>query len=77
LSNIIKHSKARTISLMIFRENDNSFALIIKNDGKFNTQKESNGLGIKSIISRISNMKGNVKINTQDGFEIYINIPIN
>lgn len=77
LSNIIKHSKSRTISLMIFRENDNAFTLIIKNDGKFNKQKESNGLGIKSIISRISNMKGNIKINTEDGFEIYINIPIN
>jgi len=76
LSNIIKHTKARTVSLMIFRENDNSFALIIKNDGKFNIKKESNGLGLKSITSRIINMNGSVQINTEDGFEVYINIPI-
>lgn len=75
LANIIKHSKARNISLLLYRENDHSVSLFIKNDGNF-TIKKNNGLGIKSVISRISNMGGTVKIDTDDGFGILINLPL-
>lgn len=75
LANIIKHSKARNISLLLYRENDDSVSLLIKNDGNF-TIRKNNGLGIKSVISRISQMGGTVKIDTADGFGILINLPL-
>lgn len=77
LTNIIKHSKAKNISLFLYRENDDSLSLVIKNDGNLHIKNQRNGLGLKSIISKISKMNGTVKISTNDGFEILINIPLN
>lgn len=77
LTNIIKHSKAKNISLFLYRENDDSLSLVIKNDGNLHIKNQRNGLGLKSIISKISKMNGTVKISTDDGFEILINIPLN
>lgn len=75
LTNIIKHAKAKNISLLLYRENDNSLSLIIKNDGRTSIKEIKKGLGLKSITSRIVAMKGTVITNTDDGFELSINLP--
>lgn len=75
ITNIIKHAKPKNILLFLYKENNDSFSLIIKNDGISSSKIKQDGAGISSIISRVTKMGGNVNINTQDQFEIYINIP--
>jgi len=77
ITNIIKHAKPKNILLLLYKENNDSFSLIIKNDGISSSKIKQDGAGITSIISRATKMGGNVNIDTQDKFEIYINIPYN
>jgi len=74
LSNIIKHSNATKVSI-ILREHPALFQLIIKDNGRKSIYKSGNGIGLKNISDRVSAFNGNVNISDDNGFRIFISIP--
>jgi signal transduction histidine kinase len=74
LSNIIKHSNATKVSI-ILREHPALFQLIIKDNGTQSTYKSHNGIGLKNISDRVLVFNGNVNISNDNGFRIFISIP--
>lgn len=74
LSNIIKHSNATEVLISI-REHPALYQLVIKDNG-FNISYDSeNGIGIKNIRDRVTSLGGNININSDNGFRIFISIP--
>lgn len=73
LSNIIKHSNATKVSI-ILREHPALFQLIIKDNGRKSIYKSGNGIGPKNISDRVSAFNGNVNISDNNGFRIFISI---
>lgn len=77
--NIIKHSKAREVLLQLGYQ-EKEIHLTIEDDGiGFDQEaaKNENGLGLRSIESRIRYLRGTLEIDSQKGkgTAIYINIP--
>lgn len=80
-TNIIKHANATeaTISISQFDENLN---IIIEDNGKgfdINTIKLKDGIGISSIKTRITHLKGTFEVDStlEKGSSIIMNIPVN
>jgi signal transduction histidine kinase len=74
LSNIIKHSNATEASISLV-EHPGFYQLIIKDNGIVEGYNSEKGIGIKNIYDRIATFNGNVNINTDKGFKIFISIP--
>jgi signal transduction histidine kinase len=74
LSNIIKHSNATNVSVVI-REHPALYQLIIQDNGSSCSCNSENGIGIKNITDRVASVGGNVNISTDKGFRIFISIP--
>ncbi len=75
LNNIYKHSNA-TNAEIILREHPAMYQLIINDNGTNEVIENSdNGIGIENMVSRINNLNGIMKINTENGFCIFITIP--
>lgn len=75
LSNVAKHSNADRIEI-IATEHPRFYQLLIKDNGtniaKKNTQM---GMGLENMKSRVQNLNGNVTIENENGFKIFITIP--
>lgn len=74
LSNIIKHSNATEVSIII-REHPALYQLVIQDNGSKTNYNSENGIGIKNISDRVSAIGGNVNISTDKGFRIFISVP--
>lgn len=74
LSNIINHSNASKASIVI-REHPAIYQLVIQDNGTNSGYNSEKGIGIKNIKDRVSALNGNVNINTDRGFRIFISIP--
>lgn len=74
LSNIIKHSNATEVSI-ILKEHPGLYQLIIHDNGVVKGYNPENGIGLKNILDRVAAFNGNVNINTESGFKIFISIP--
>jgi PAS domain S-box-containing protein len=75
LSNILKHAKAKTISLKLSRNNERTI-LNIKDDGiGFDTTKKTGGIGLINIRTRASLFNGKVNIISSpgNGCELIVN----
>ncbi len=80
ISNIRKHAKAKSILVQLIGHN-NEISLIIVDDGKGFNYSEAitgNGLGLKSINSRVQFLDGMIDWDTQPhrGTSLTINIPV-
>ncbi|NLP16509.1 MAG: sensor histidine kinase [Clostridiales bacterium] len=87
LANIMKHSNA-TRAHVIIREHPALYQLIISDNGTISEQKKSHirqhlesyeyreEMGLRNIADRVKSFKGNLNISTEDGFRIFITIPI-
>jgi signal transduction histidine kinase len=74
LSNVTKHSNADTIDIIV-REHPVFYQLLIKDNGKLNHKKISDtGIGLESMKTRVKSLNGNITIDNQDGFKIFISI---
>lgn len=80
LNNVINHSKANHCWLE-FKIVAGEACLIIKDDGigfSYIKQKpQSLGLGLKSIMGRVSLLHGSIDISSPSGFRLQITFPIN
>jgi two-component system NarL family sensor kinase len=82
-SNIIKHAEATSV-ILIVEQQKNGYQLQIKDNGKGfeftsseKTQSDYNGVGLRSLQSRVSLFKGTIQIHSilQQGTTISIFIP--
>ncbi|AUP77804.1 ATP-binding protein [Flavivirga eckloniae] len=79
IQNIVKHAKATTITIN-FSLNHGELQLDIIDDGTgFNSNKQSKGIGLLNIKSRVSKLKGKLKISseTKKGTSLIIKLPVN
>lgn len=74
LSNIIKHSNATLVSIVL-REHPAFYQLVIQDNGSSSSYTSENGIGIKNISDRISAIGGNINITAGNGFRIFISVP--
>jgi len=74
LSNIARHSNADRASI-ILREHPALYQLIIRDNGVVKSYSTDEGIGIKNMTDRVHSFNGNININTENGFEIFISIP--
>ncbi len=76
LTNIRKYAKAKQVYIEVLKK-DNKIEFSIKDDGiGFNTQKTSDGIGIKNLKFRMHNLNGTLKISSSsEGTQIQGTIP--
>lgn len=67
LNNCLKHAQARNITIQLIHQGDH-LVLRMEDDGiGFDTEKATQGLGLKSLKSRIDSLKGNLDIESSPG----------
>lgn len=78
LSNVVKHSNATEI-IIIIREHPAFYQLFIKDNGKELPVSidRTEGMGLENITTRVASLNGTVHITTTQGFHIFIMIPKN
>ncbi|MGH1388298.1 tetratricopeptide repeat-containing sensor histidine kinase [Kordia sp.] len=77
LNNIIKHAKATQVDIQILKL-ENGVNIIVEDDGiGFDVEKQHKGIGLKTIQSRVVNMKGSCLIDSGkgNGTTVTIDIP--
>lgn len=74
MSNIIKHSNATEVDITL-NEHPGFYQIIIRDNGVVDDYNIENGIGIRNILDRVAAFNGNVNINTDNGFKIFISIP--
>lgn len=78
LTNVVKHSRAKEVSLQLIRHND-SLTISIEDDGiGFNTREVKKGIGLSGIESRVEMLDGELSVDAvpQNGTFISITIPL-
>lgn len=73
VNNTVKHSNATKMDIII-REHPAFYQLMIKDNGAVQNTNNSNGIGLNNIKERVNNLKGYIKISTDNGFGILISI---
>lgn len=74
LANIIKHSNAAKVSILM-REHPALYQLCIEDNGSVTTAKESSGIGLSNMKERIRSLNGTFQIIQERGFKIFITVP--
>ncbi len=79
-NNIVKHSQANKVKIALLEEKEELIITIEDNGVGFATNrfKKNEGFGLTQIRARISNMKGNITINSSpnSGTFVHIKLPI-
>ncbi|WP_298397416.1 ATP-binding protein [Flavobacterium sp.] len=75
LNNIVKHSGATEVIVTISSFEKRAFLITIHDNGKGLLETNKFGNGLINIKKRIANLKGNVKIDSNNGLIISIKIP--
>jgi len=80
INNLLKHASASKVFIQISKFED-EVQLVVEDDGKgfnYNDSLLSSGLGLKSILSRVEQLSGQMDVVTAEsrGTSVTINIPI-
>lgn len=79
INNAIKHSNASSMDILL-REHPGFFQLLIHDNGSSISEEikqdpyQSEGIGLKNISDRVNTLNGNLKINTDNGFQITVSV---
>lgn len=73
LHNIIKHSNATSVQVMI-REQPVFYQLIIQDNGN-NITSNDQGIGLTNMRDRVESMNGYISFQDEKGFRIFITLP--
>jgi len=77
ITNILRHSNGNHVIVKTQQSQDSLLLTIFDNGSHYSANNKqplfSNGL--KGIIERVNELKGNFSINTEQGFELSINLP--
>ena len=76
ISNAMKYSSATQIKI-IMREHPAIYQLCIEDNGKgcADYDKNTTGIGLKNVQERVNTLNGNLQINGEKGFRIFVVIP--
>ncbi|NQZ24668.1 MAG: sensor histidine kinase [Colwellia sp.] len=77
ITNILRHSNGDHV-IVKTQQNEDSLLLTIFDNGSHYSVKNKEPLfsnGLKGIVERVSELKGKFSINTEQGFELTINLP--
>ena len=77
ITNILRHSNGDHV-IVKTQQNEDSLLLTIFDNGSHYSAKNKEPLfsnGLTGIIERVSELKGQFSINTEQGFELTINLP--
>lgn len=67
VNNVIKHAQASTLEIQIIQDQE-GVSLTIEDNGKgFDTKKQSEGIGLQNLRSRIAFLKGEIDIQSSPG----------
>jgi signal transduction histidine kinase len=67
LNNVVKHSKASSVSVMLTKRN-NFITMIFEDNGKgFTSTQKTDGIGMTSLNSRVKMVNGEIKFETEEG----------
>ncbi|MDN5307946.1 MAG: hypothetical protein PWP16_1309 [Eubacteriaceae bacterium] len=72
LSNVIRHSNGNQVKITV-REHPGFYQLIFWDNGRVELMGQ--GIGLLNMEDRVKALKGNVNIETANGFRIFISIP--
>ena len=73
-SNIIKHSDATQVSLIV-REHPGLYQVIVSDNGSQPEYNLENGMGLNNIKTRVESLGGIVNIDDASGFKVFVSIP--
>lgn len=76
LSNIIKHSNATAVSILM-REHPALWQLVIQDNGTLQSPSATEGIGLENMKERIRKLNGTITFSCENGFSIFIAIPKN
>lgn len=75
LSNVMKHSNATLVTITI-SELPGLYQIIIQDNGTEKSQnKDFSGIGLQSMVERISSLNGIFHTDNENGFKIFISLP--
>jgi signal transduction histidine kinase len=67
LNNVVKHSKASSVSVMLTKRH-NFITMIFEDNGKgFSSNQKNEGIGMTSLNSRVKMVNGEIKFETEEG----------
>jgi len=76
VTNIIKHAKARHVSILVYREDD-QMVLLVSDDGKGMKSTSTHGIGIRSMSDRVSQYGGLFQVDSNpDGTQVTASFPL-
>ena len=73
-SNIIKHSRATKVNLVL-REHPVMYQLLIQDNGVGVTASQGDGIGLSNMEDRVRTLQGTITITKDSGYRIFIMIP--
>ena len=74
LVNVSKHSNATEVHVLM-REHPALYQLRIRDNGNGGQKSGSGGIGLKNMEERVKNLHGNLQMDREKGFGIFITIP--
>jgi signal transduction histidine kinase len=78
INNIIKHSRAKGVSVQLFNVNNTAVLIVEDNGVGFSSEKDKKGIGLLNISSRLDMVKGQVNFepSPKSGTLVTIKIPL-
>ena len=73
-SNIIKHSNATNVQILV-REHPGIYQLLIQDNGEGKKQTDFQGMGLSNMKERVRALSGQITITSEHGFHIFVSIP--
>lgn len=74
LNNITKHSNGTRVTVSV-TEHPAMYQMIIRDNGTDIKNGRGQGIGLKNIEDRVEALKGTARIDTNNGFKLFISIP--
>ncbi|MGC4104614.1 PAS domain S-box protein [Ferruginibacter sp.] len=77
LNNILKHSRAKMVNVLVEAGSDNIRVLVTDNGRGFEPTDRMNGIGLSNIANRVESFNGTINIESSpgNGCQIEINLP--
>lgn len=73
MSNVVKHSNADTIGI-ILREHPGFYQLLIEDNGTKKVQSTGEGIGLSNMRERVEALNGTIRIQNENGFKLFITL---
>ena len=73
MSNVVKHSNADTVGI-ILREHPGFYQLLIEDNGTKKVHSTGEGIGLSNMRERVEALNGTIRIQNENGFKLFITI---